>query len=57
MKRKIKHNEDTIAQLEREVAKVKEERDYILEREAHFKLEVGERDTQHLSQIQTLLAQ
>jgi hypothetical protein len=56
LKRKIKQNEDVIAQLEREVAKVKEERDYILEREANFKLEVGERESQHLSQISSLLA-
>jgi hypothetical protein len=49
LKRKIKQNEDVIAQLEREVAKVKEERDYFLEREANFKLEVGERESQHLS--------
>ena len=37
--------------MERELAKVKEERDYILDREATYKLEVDKRDTENNARI------
>jgi hypothetical protein len=43
--------------LERELAKVKEERDYILDREATYKLEVDKRDTENNSRISDLTHQ
>ena len=43
--------------MERELTKVKEERDYILDREATFKLEVDKRDTESNARISDLTHQ
>jgi cell division protein FtsB len=36
---KLKHYEETLSAMEREVKRLKEERDYVLEREALYKVE------------------
>ena len=43
--------------MERELAKVKEERDYILDREATYKLEADKRDTDYIARITDLTHQ
>lgn len=43
--------------MERELTKVKEERDYILDREATYKLEVDKRDTDYIARISDLTHQ
>ena len=43
---KLKHHEETLSLLDREVKRLKEERDFVLDREAQYKLEAEQKEAQ-----------